>query len=239
LGARSIERRINLNNEEARQYFKDCNLSYADINASSLEQLTLYLKESYENFLEDYGTNAKEMRMSLAPMRKQDKKFEKDILKYAFIQVNGSYFSRRECISFNSDGFIGFAGWASTGNTIPIIEAFKKWCDWMARKSKNMKTITQGQIWQVVTHDFWSSGQSHQINKRDAKVNLIKDEYIEIRYPYEWHFRTIDNQYFHAYPVEILKHCRLIGTIKKDVQWKNDKQLLEIINDSLYDAIWD
>jgi hypothetical protein len=228
-----------MTNEEARQYFKDCNLSYGDIGQNELEQLLLYIDESYKKYLEDGGSNAKEMNMSLSPMRKKDKCFKNGKLQYAFIQVNGSYFSRRECISFNSDGFIGFAGWASTGNVIPIISAFEKWCDWMSRRCKNMTQIEQGQIWQVVTDEFWSSGNSHLVSRREGKINLKKDEYIEIRYPYEWHFRTIDNEYFHAYPVEILKHCRLIGTIKEDVRFSNKKSLLEIINDKLYTPIWE
>jgi hypothetical protein len=102
-----------------------------------------------------------------------------------------------------------------------------------------MTKIEQGQIWQVVTYEFWSSGNSHLVSGREGKINLKKDEYIEIRYPYEWHFRTIDNEYFHAYPVEILKHCRLIGTINEDVRFSNKKSLLEIINDKLYTPIWE
>lgn len=226
-------------NNEARKYFKDFSLTYDDIDVKALEQLMQYLEESYKGFIVDYGSNAKEMNMALAPLRLKDKKFEKGKLKYAFIMVNGSYFTRRECISFNSDGFIGIAGWASSGNCIPIINAFVRWCDWMTRRCKNMDKITQGQIWQVVTDDFWSSGDSHDWNGRAAKVNLKKDECIEIRYPYEWHFRTTDNQYFHAYPVDILKNCRLIGKIKEDVSFNNKASLIEIINDKLYDAVWD
>lgn len=33
----------------------------------------------------------------------------------------------REAVSFNSDGFIGFAGWASTANAKPILDAVKNW----------------------------------------------------------------------------------------------------------------
>ena len=39
------------------------------------------------------------------------------------------YYTRRECISFNKDGFIGFAGWADDGNSNPIRRAFLEWCD--------------------------------------------------------------------------------------------------------------
>ena len=49
-----------------------------------------------------------------------------------YLYVNSHYFTRRECISFNYDGFIGFAGWADQGNTNPILRAFLKWCDYLA-----------------------------------------------------------------------------------------------------------
>ena len=48
-----------------------------------------------------------------------------------FFYMNAYYFTRRECISFNRDGFIGFAGWADQGNTNPILRAFLKWCDYL------------------------------------------------------------------------------------------------------------
>lgn len=41
-------------------------------------------------------------------------------------------YTQREIISFNEDGFIGFAGWADQGNTNPILRAFLKWCDYLA-----------------------------------------------------------------------------------------------------------
>lgn len=49
-----------------------------------------------------------------------------------YLYVNSHYFTQRECISFNRDGFIGFAGWADQGNTNPILRAFLKWCDMVA-----------------------------------------------------------------------------------------------------------
>lgn len=46
--------------------------------------------------------------------------------------MNAHYFTRRECISFNRDGWIGFAGWADDGNTNPLRRAFLAWCDYLA-----------------------------------------------------------------------------------------------------------
>lgn len=53
-------------------------------------------------------------------------------IKSAFLRVSGFYFSGREAISFNEDGFIGIAGWADDTNVQPFLRAFHKWvCEWM------------------------------------------------------------------------------------------------------------
>jgi len=46
---------------------------------------------------------------------------------YAEIRCKASYFDSREAITFNPDGFIGFAGWASDGNVQPILQGFADW----------------------------------------------------------------------------------------------------------------
>ena len=35
----------------------------------------------------------------------------------------------REAVSFNSDGFIGFAGWADDNNIRPILDGVGRWVD--------------------------------------------------------------------------------------------------------------
>ena len=48
-------------------------------------------------------------------------------LDFAEITVQSDWFSEREGITFNRDGFIGFCGWASSNNARPIYDAFEKW----------------------------------------------------------------------------------------------------------------
>src|SRR5690606_14421809 len=80
----------------------------------------------------ELANHDKEMDMSLKQPLKKDTLVRKTLgLKYARLEVNGSYFSGREAITFNRDGFIGFAGWASGGNLKPFVEAFEKWLDWL------------------------------------------------------------------------------------------------------------
>ena len=50
------------------------------------------------------------------------------------ITVDGSYFKNREAITFNSDGFVGFAGWACDTNAEPFVNAFIDWVYWMKKE---------------------------------------------------------------------------------------------------------
>ena len=45
------------------------------------------------------------------------------------ICVDGPYFMRREAISLEPSGFIGFAGWADSCNERPFLCAFARWLD--------------------------------------------------------------------------------------------------------------
>jgi hypothetical protein len=113
----------------------------------------------------------------------------------------------------------------------------------MPQRRGNMK-IEVGQIWQVIDNDFWSSDKSKftaskEFGNREIRIKLLQGEFIEIRFPFEWHFRTIDNIYLHAFPQEILKHCRLYGTINEDVNFANKKDLKEILEEGLYKPVWE
>ena len=51
--------------------------------------------------------------------------------RWAEIRCKSFYFERREAVSFNPDGFIGFAGWAADDNVQPILAGFMAWVDEM------------------------------------------------------------------------------------------------------------
>ena len=121
-----------MTNEQAREYFKNKGLKYSDINRNLLEQLINFIDIELDKYLNNGTKYSKEMGLKVKQLKKNDKKFIKEGLQHAFIKVDGSYFGGRECISFNSDGFIGFCGWADSTNTEPIIKAFVKWCDYIS-----------------------------------------------------------------------------------------------------------
>lgn len=94
--------------------------------------------------------------------------------------------------------------------------------------------IEVGQIWKVTSDTFFTSGEK---NKFERPVNILKDEFIEIRYPYEWHFRTYDNHYFHAKPEMIHQNCILHGVIWRKVRFANNCDLKIILDKELFDKV--
>lgn len=102
-----------------------------------------------------------------------------------------------------------------------------------------MKGVEVGDLYEIIDDDFFSSGE-HRKRKENGrsvivKTNLNKGEIIEIRYPYAWHFRTIDGEYFHAEPEEIESKCKPFGKIKEETRFNNKKSLKEILEENLYD----
>lgn len=112
--------------EEAREYFKSKGLSYNDITEGDILTLVMLLNQEIKKSNKECETSMGTMYLS---RRIDMKRKTNGSILCCFLYVNSHYFEKRECISFNSDGFIGFAGWADTGNTNPIIRAFLKWCD--------------------------------------------------------------------------------------------------------------
>lgn len=115
-------------NDEARQYFKDKGLTYDDITEGDILALVMLLNKHIKKANKDNETSVETMTLS----KKIDiKKKSNGNIITCFLYMNSHYFTQRECISFNQDGFIGFAGWADTGNLNPIKRAFIEWCDYL------------------------------------------------------------------------------------------------------------
>lgn len=115
--------------KEARQYFRDKGLSYHDITEGDILSLLMLLNREIKKSNKAGETSVSTMHMSSKTNMK--KRTNGTIIK-CFLYVNSHYFTRREAISFNEDGFIGFAGWADQGNTNPLLRAFLRWCDDLA-----------------------------------------------------------------------------------------------------------
>ena len=116
-------------NEEARQYFRRKGLSYHDITEGDILSLLMLLNREIKKSNKAGETSVSTMHMS---SKIYMKKRTNGTIINCFLYVNSHYFTRREAISFNEDGFIGFAGWADQRNTNPLLRAFLRWCDDLA-----------------------------------------------------------------------------------------------------------
>jgi hypothetical protein len=104
-----IERYIKMNNNEMREKLKNNNITTENVTTNQIAELVQILNKN----LKDSG------------IYKGTAKADSKSLK--FITMNTSEWKNRECISFNNDGFIGIAGWASTKNTKPIYDSIIQW----------------------------------------------------------------------------------------------------------------
>ena len=116
-------------NDEARQYFSDKGLTYADITEGDILVLIGNLNKELKKSNKAGETSVDTMHLSKKITMKKNR--DGSIIS-CYLYMNSHYFTQREAISFNTDGFIGFAGWADQGNTNPILRAFLGWCDYLA-----------------------------------------------------------------------------------------------------------
>lgn len=120
----------------AREYFKEKGLTFSDISLENCAKLRYFInKICYELLEDDSYSMIKELEVN--------RRIKKD--KYGiYLTMCGSYFSEREAVSFwnpesnNIEIEVGFCGWASGCNRVPIIQGFIKWCDWM--KNNDVKS---------------------------------------------------------------------------------------------------
>lgn len=117
-----------MTSDQARSYFAEKGLTYGDVTEGDIGVLFLFLNKHLKQANKEKTTSV-DMRMS----QKIKSKYKSNgtILECYFF-MNSHYFTRREAISFNKNGFIGFAGWADSGNVSPLINAFVEWVDAIA-----------------------------------------------------------------------------------------------------------
>lgn len=113
-------------NDKARDYFKSKNLTYDDITEGDICTLVMLLNKNIKQACKNHEMSVNTMRMS--QKIKSRFTFNGKLIE-CYLFINSHYFTQRECISFNKDGFISFCGWAGGNNPKPIINAFIQWCD--------------------------------------------------------------------------------------------------------------
>jgi len=104
--------------DEARKAFADAGLDYGILDRKSLQELRSRIDRELKTA--GYMEGTYRMRMSLDFRETPNGT-------YAALRCKSHYFENREAVTFNPDGFIGFAGWADDTNVQPILKAFAKW----------------------------------------------------------------------------------------------------------------
>jgi len=119
--------------QQARDYFENSGLTYRDVGSIECFSLVECVREELKLFNVEFekkeGHWIKLLEKKTRGKTPQMSFYSDGSIKEFYIHCKGSWFDRREAISFNKDGFIGFAGWASSENVKPFIKAFVKWCD--------------------------------------------------------------------------------------------------------------
>lgn len=109
---------------EARKFFLNSGCSYNNI----FDHKEI-IKEEIQKELDKHYANGG-LKMSIN--RKDAHRFKTGTrnIECYFIFVDGPYFKKREAVSCNPEGFVGFAGWASDDNAKPFVNGF---CNALAR----------------------------------------------------------------------------------------------------------
>ena len=104
--------------EEARKAFDEAGLNYKVLTPESIRRLRTLVND-----------HMKSSGVILGTFRCRQRGFIKETPwgRFAELRCRADYFDNREAISFNTDGFIGFAGWADQKNVQPILAGFTQW----------------------------------------------------------------------------------------------------------------
>ena len=104
----------------ARERWAQSGLTIADLNAESLRTLRAMIDRAMRASGLMQGSYRAHQRFLLHLEAPQP---------WADLRCRSLYFNDRQAITFEPDGFVGFAGWADQWNVQPILTAFCRWVD--------------------------------------------------------------------------------------------------------------
>jgi hypothetical protein len=114
-----MDREQILTRDEARALFAGTGLTYDVLTRDSVQRLRTHINIRMQSSDLIQGTFRCKQR---GVVRNKDGK-----TRHAGIRCKAHYFEDREAVTFNPDGFIGFAGWADDKNVQPILAGFADW----------------------------------------------------------------------------------------------------------------
>ncbi|WP_395454663.1 hypothetical protein ACHMW5_13400 [Azospirillum melinis] len=113
------DNKVPLNRLAGRKIWERSGLDYAVLTPENLRRLVSLIDREMKASRLMHATFR--MRRKLGMHRVDGK------LSHASLRCKSSYFDDREAVTFNDDGFIGFAGWADDANVVPVLTGFSKW----------------------------------------------------------------------------------------------------------------
>lgn len=120
--------------DEARDYFHEKGLTYADISRTDLAYLCSLLElHIVKQRVERKRSGGSSYWVRAAPLRGCRCEWtETGAMVCAFLTGQSAGFASRELVSFKHDGVIVLSGGTTDANAAPVLAAFVEWCDAMA-----------------------------------------------------------------------------------------------------------
>lgn len=109
---------MSMTRDQARAMFADARLDYSVLTTPNVRRLRTLINQR----MAQSGCMKGTLRCRQRGVIRQ----ERGGL-FAEIKCKAFYFEDREAVSFNTDGFIGFAGWADEKNIQPVLAGFADW----------------------------------------------------------------------------------------------------------------
>lgn len=106
----------------ARAAFKDAGLTYNDLTLPRMYKLRDILDRHLRESMLMNGTFRTHKGVVL--------KFLPNGI-YGAVTCRSDYFKDREGVTFNPEGFIGFAGWSDHINIVPVVSGFREWIEYV------------------------------------------------------------------------------------------------------------
>lgn len=104
--------------DQAREIWATSGLSLADLTADNLRQLRGMIDRAMKASGLMQGSYRAAQRFCCRLDVQQP---------WAELRCRSNYFDNRQAVTFEKEGFVGFAGWADEFNVQPILSAFCKW----------------------------------------------------------------------------------------------------------------
>ena len=132
--------------DEAQAYFYDMGLTYADVLKEDVEMLCSMLDVELRSvrYLRPITASADRLSCRAGTITYAVDREHSDMAS-AFVGMFRHGDEHRAGISFWSDGRITFCGWARDEIRLPVVEAFKDWCDLMAMRKQALE-VESGEV---------------------------------------------------------------------------------------------